>query len=269
MNSVLNSTVIENPSLWRLSMMVSHRGLDVWAVREVGEPQAVSVCLGADPAASDRASLIEEIIYSNPLLLKQFRKLDIVFDGGFTLVVPAGTSLEDIDAVFPDDEKNITLSTPIDSRNSLVFRIDRQTYNFFRRTFDYVSPTHSLAVLAKYFAHRSRLGNSGKLYLDLSEDSMNVLVFNHLGLSMASCFECKDINDAAYYALASAKTVSLDMKNDEIRVAGNPDRRARIMPLLRRFANNVMPAIFPASSVCNESSAQNAPFPLIVLPLCE
>ena len=269
MNGPLTNSMIDNAALWRLSLMLGADGIDVLARRVVGQPEILSARLKADPAARNHADAIEELIYSNPLLLQPFRKVDIVATGGFTLAVPTGACVDDIDAVFPPDDGAVSLTAPIDSRNELLFRLDRGMVNFLRRTFDAVEPTHALAVLGRYFSHRSRLGNSNKMYVDLGAADMNILVFSQLGLTMASTFTCPDIRDAAYYTLAAANTVALDMGADEIRIAGDADRRAELTPILRRFARNVMPAIFPASATVGDSSAMSAPFPLVILPLCE
>lgn len=268
-NLPLNTQLIDNPAHWRLSLMIAAEGIDAVAVRTVGEAAIVTGRLPFDPGASSRAAAVEEIVYSNPMLLMPFAKVDIVVDGGFTLVVPTGTSVDDVDSVIVPDEGMITLSVGLDSRNDLIFRIDRALNNFIGRTFYSARPTHSLAVLGDYFSHRSRMGNNGKMYLDVSERSMNVLIFNQYGLAMASSFDCADTNDAAYYALASAETAGFDFSNDEIRIAGNSERRAAMMPLLRRFARHVMPAIFPAAAYNGDAAAMKAPFPLIILPLCE
>lgn len=267
MNTPLNNSLIDNPALWRLSLMLSPEGIDVFARRDSGDEPPVSGRLAFDPAASSAAAAVEEVVYSNPMLLMAFRKVDIVVSGGFTLIVPPGTSTADIDAIFPAPDAAVTLTAPVDSRNEVMFRIDRGVHNFLQRTFDNAVPTHALAVLGNYFTYRSRLGNSSKMFVDLGPESMNVHVFNQLGLAMASCFNCPDINNAAYYALASADVAGLDFSADEIRIAGNADRRAAITPLLRRFARHVMPAIFPTGA--GDSAAMSAPFPLAILPLCE
>jgi hypothetical protein len=45
--------------------------------------------------------------------------------------------------------------------------------------------------------------------------------------------------------------------------------REAIMPELRRYINYVMPVIFPSAMFRAGREAMNAPFELIVLPLCE
>lgn len=269
MNTPLNSTLVDNPSLWRLSLLIGEKGIDAVARRQVGEPEHISAYIPFDSAAASVSSALEEAVYSNPLLLQPFAKTDIVISGGFTLVMPVDASLDDVDSIFPSSGESVSLSAPIDSRNKLIFRIDRGVANFLRRTFDNATPIHALAVLGQYFSHRSRLGNSSKMYADIGVSGMNILVYNPLGLAMANTFNCPSIKDAAYFALASANTADFDFTEDEIRVAGNAERRGELMTVLRKFARNVVPAIIPAGAVNGDSSLLAAPFTLLILPLCE
>lgn len=260
--------MIENPALWRLSLLVRRGSIDVLCRREIGEADSHYARIIADKSVTDPAAAVEELVYANPLLLQAFRRVDVLVSGGFSLVTEPGICVDDIDAIYPSESPAITLCSEIDSRTAVYFRLDKGVYNFLRRTFDTVEPCHTLAALGRYYTARSRMGNSGKMYVDLDDASMSVMVLNQFGVAMANCFECTDINDAAYYVLASANTAGFDFSVDEIRVSGHSDRRALIMPLLKKFARNVMPAIFPASAGVN-SSAIAAPLPLLILPLCE
>lgn len=269
MNAPLSSTLIANPSLWRLSLMISADSIDVLARREFGQPDVMSASLPFNPAATSPVVAIEELIYTNPMLLLPFRKVDIIINGGFTLIVSPDAPVDEIDAAFPPSEQSVTLTAPLDMRNMVLFRISQGLYNFLQRTFDSVRPTHSLSVLGSYFSCQSRLGNSSKVFIDLGAKDMNVLVFNQLGLAMASCFHCPETNDAVYYALASANTAGFDFSNDDIRIAGNVERRSAITPMLKRFARHVMPALFPVSALNGSTEVMSAPYPLIIAPLCE
>lgn len=268
--TTLNASLIDNPALWRLSIMLRADGIDVLLRRELGEAEVIHAHLDADPAVERTAHAVEELFYANPVLLKQFRKVDLVADGGFTLVVPVDTALSDIDGLFPDETAPAMLSADIDSADKLAFRLDRGLHNFLGRTFGEVAITHSLAVLSRYFLNRSRLGNSSKMFVDIEASTMNAFIFSQGRLAMASSYVCPDINDAAYFALAAANTAGFDFTDDEILIAGHAERRSLLMPVLRQFARNVMPAIFPSQAVGMDNGAtMSAPFTLAILPLCE
>lgn len=271
----LTKELVDDPSLWRLSLLIGDEGIDVLAHRVVGEAPLVWSRIGFDPAAATPAAAIEEAVYANPLLLAPFGKVDIVVRTRRALVVPAAVA-SDADAVEalvtlfpPGDGKFTPFTSPVDSRNSVVFLLDKGVANFLARTYDASAPRHVLSALGCFFTHKSRLGNSAKIYVNLEKETIDLLVFDNFGLAAANSFDCPDINDAAYYVLAVGRTAGLDPQTAEILLSGNPDRRSALTPLLRRFVNYVMPAIFPSAAYHGDPRALKASFPLIILPLCE
>ena len=269
MRNSLDTSIIDKPELWRLSLMISYDKIDILARSEVGEPHAVCETIEFDSSIAGIARAIEEIVYASPMLLLPYRKVDILVNGGFSLVVPSSSDIESLDKLFPSNDETITLENILNQDSKIVFRIDKPMYNFLSRTFDKSVPRHSLSVLANYFSNRSRLGNSGKMYIIIEEGHLNVLVYNRLGMAMANGFNYSDINDAAYFALASANTAGFDFTNDEILIAGNSKVRAEIAPLLARFSRNVMPAILPSNALPIAGLSSKTAFPLLILPLCE
>jgi len=273
--SPLTKDLIDDPTLWRLSLMVSDKAVDVLAHRIVGEASIVSARLNFDPAATSQAAAIEEVIYANPMLLQPFDKIDLAMATENFLIVPpevAGNqeSIEALAKIFkPGDGQFVPFTSDIDNRNSIVFLLDKGVANFIGRTYDSSVPIHPLSALGRYFSHKSRLGNSSKMFVELGHESMNVLVYDHLGLAAANSFNVTDPNDTAYFILAVGRTSGLDPQEAEILLAGDADRRAALTPLLRRFVNYVMPAVFPSAAYHGDPQALKAPFPLIILPLCE
>lgn len=274
-NNPLTKDLVDQPALWRLSLLIGDDALDVLAHRVVGEASLVSERITFDRAATSPAAALEEAVYANPLLLAPFGKTDIVVRTGDFFIVPPETAadheaVEALASVFPLGQgTKVPVASPIDSRNSAVMMLDKGIANFLGRTYDSAAPQHVLSPLGQYFTHKSRLGNSSKMYVDLGQESVDILVYDHLGLAAANSLKCGDINDAAYFILAIARTAGLDPQAAEILLSGDSDRRAALTPVLRRFVNYVMPAIFPSAAYRGDPKALKAPFALTILPLCE
>lgn len=271
--SPLNKDLIARPDLWRLSLGISDDALDVVARPVTGEGEMITarIATGAPMAAA-----LEEAVYANPLLLAQFGKVDVVVRTRSYVIVPPDVAGDDeavaaLSAVTGDgdDSASETFVSPVDKHNAIVARIDAKTANFLRRTFDTAVPVHHLSVLARYFAGRSVLGNTGKIYVALRDDSADVVAFNSLGLAAATTFASPVTADIAYYVLAVAKLSGHDVSSDEFLLAGDPARRADLTRELQRFAGYVMPAIFPTALLAAGRAAMSAPLELTVLPLCE
>ncbi len=273
--TTLTRDTIDDPALWCLSMMICSNTVEVVLRRIVGEPELLTATLVCD-ANLPQAAAIEELVYANPLLLAQFGKTDIVVRTDRFQIVPPEVAA-DADAVeamldlLPHPEgRPSTIISDIDSRNAMVAFVDHGVANFIARTFYLVKPIGHLTALGRYFEHQSRMGNSGKMYVNLSGNSLDIIAYNALGLTIANSFDCPSDDNAAYYILAAAKTSGFDFSADEIFISGSTERRAALMPRLRRFANYVMPTIFPSSAYCGDHhKALRAPFELIILPLCE
>ncbi|MDE6135730.1 MAG: DUF3822 family protein, partial [Muribaculaceae bacterium] len=127
--------------------------------------------------------------------------------------------------------------------------------------------------LLRYFSRKTLLGNTAKLYAHFnsgSARSVDILVFGPDGSpSMISSHPATSGTDAVYYILASAKACGLAFDSDEILICGDAAMRDAVMPTLRRYFNYVMPVIFPSAAFRAGREALKAPFPLIILPLCE
>ena len=273
MTTILSSSTISNPELWRLSLLIRKGSVDVLARRIIvgdNDDRAITASL---PYISDATNeSFKELFFSNPLLFERFGKVDVLLSRGFSVLQPLDSTISHIDTLFPQSvDSNLwhTLSDDIDSHTKIIFRAERSILNFIRRTFPGITPRHELSVLSKYFLHQSRLGNSHRVYVNICDNYLNVVITDNKGVCMASSFNFSNIDDAAYYVLASASTAGFNFSNDEIRVSGDSARRALLMPVLRRFARHVMPDIFPSSAIGDDSSVISSPLSLVVIPLCE
>lgn len=266
-SSPLTRELVKEPARWRLALSFSDSVLDVLATCAVGveEPVAASIALPA--VAASPAAALEEVVYANPLLLMPFGRTDVsVVTSRFHILPPAAAAKTDVldalDTLF-DHDHPVPFVSDIDTRNSLVAMVPRETSRFLRRTFDRAVIEGHLAVLARYFARRSRLGNSGKLFVNLRHDGrVDFFAFDATGLIAANSIVCPDDNDVIYYILAIAGATGLDLHGDELYISGDGARRGTILPELSRWAANVLPLIVPGSLLPGNV---NVPIELVVL----
>lgn len=263
----LTKDLVENPGLWRLSVMAGAGGMDVFARPVVGEGAAVAASIPFDPASASQAAAVEEAVYANPMLLLPFGKTDIVISDSRALIAPPGTDPGNIATLLRLEPSTVLRTAPIDSRNEVVFGVDSRLDNFIVRTFDTATVTHALAVLGRFYTLKGRRANSANMIVNLGERSADMLVYDHYGLVMARHFDDLDDDDAVYYILAIFREAGLDPETDELLVAGDSNRRLRLSPRLSRFLGLVLPAIFPASAFHGDANALKAPLPLSLLSL--
>ena len=242
--------------------MTGDKGISVFACPVVGEGSVISEYLPYDAAVSSRASAIEDVVYANPMLLLPFRKVDIVFDTVKTAVVPADVQPDNFGRMLNLGSEWVIREAPLDSREKLIYAVDRGVDNFVSRTYDMGSRHHVLELLNRYCMRKKQSLAAARMYVNIGTDTLDLLVYNRY-------VACTSADECVYRALAVFKQCGLDPDYDEIVVSGNSERRHHLMPELSRFVANVLPAIFPSAAYHGDSTAHKAPFPLVILPLCE
>lgn len=266
----LTRDLIDDPANYRLALMIAPDAIDVVLRRVVGEAEPITAHIALQQGV-DYASAVEEAVYANPLLPAQlFNRVDIILRPERFQILDAATAAdaEAVEAIVQLIHDDATPPAPVvcavNADFSVVALLPTQVARFLRRTFDQARLLSHLWPLASYFGRQSRQGNCDKLYAVIHGANLDVLAFTSAGLVAANSYRCPDINDAAYYVLALAKSLNLNLETDHIIVAGDSPLRASLLAVLRRFAANALPAIVPA-----DASAVNAPLHLQILPLCE
>lgn len=228
------------------------------------------------PGITDPTKAVEEAVYDAPLLLADFDRTDCVVDSGRYIILPSeGASPEVIEALgrelYPEEHESLEAVVnplaPLDC--TLVAWIPRELMHFLRRTFNNPPVHHHIAPLCRYFAAKSRMGNSGKMYANFRQGYVDLIAFGRRGLLVANSYRVRETTDILYYVMALRKEIGFDGEDDEMFVSGDPDVREIVLPQLREYIPNVMPVIFPSTALRGGEEALKAPFNLIVLPLCE
>ena len=217
---------------------------------------------------------LENAVYSYPFLLQNFRKTQILVQPEhFTFIPLPFASSRDNEIYFrfcfPESKDEILENNLSRCGSQLLFGIAPDVSDFLRRTFDRPQILHHLTPLCEYFYRKSRLGNNAKMYAHLQKGNLDLLCFNKEGLLLANTFRFRHINDAAYYILNAWQQLEYDQMNDELQLSGDKNLRNEITPLMREYITYVMPTIFPSHLFELGEETHEAPFDLVILPLCE
>ena len=276
---------IENPRLYRLALQVDTDALRAVVWSTVEDSTMLTFSIPLDPTLSGHKAL-EEAIYAAPVLLSDFAGVDIVIHTQAYMVVSA--DLDEDTLRIAADYCRLTLSDDAPASGDAIIHRDNirsigldvawaiaaDTDRFLARTFRNPKIHSHIALLMRYFGRKSILGNSGKVYAHFSgqgtSGSIDVIAFGTNGrLTCAFTHPAQAPTDSLYYIMAAMKYAGLDPRTDEVLLCGDAATRDIMMPLLRRYAAYVMPVIFPSAALRAGREAFNAPFPLVILPLCE
>ncbi|MCM1452298.1 MAG: DUF3822 family protein [Clostridium sp.] len=266
--------------MWRLSMEVHPACVDVVIYSPFEENSLICEKLDLDSALTPLAAF-EELIYENPLLLSDFRKVDMLIDTPKFTFLPVDCATDDacrmaVEKIWPQPSLSVR-SIPIPgTSDAMALGIDSGLASFISRTFLDTAPSHPIAALASYFSRISAQGNTGKIFAHLRQGAVDVIAFSpadaHGGASplrIACSYPAPAVDDIVYFILASAKRGGFNLDSDEILLCGDPGLREQASAKLRAFAKYVMPVIFPSEIFKAGKAALSAPFELVILPLCE
>lgn len=227
-------------------------------------------------AVSSLASLVktlEEVVYDNPLMLCDFRKVYILVDTLDYMMIPATTgateAVEMFMALHPEYDGSVELCDTSTRNAGMVYGIDRDLSGFLHRTFVGATIMPHILPLTRYFSSKPGRGNSRRMICNFRHSAMDIVVLDGNSMLQANTFTFGTPMDAVYYILASRSFHGLDPYGDELLLAGDQQVREEVTPVLRTYISRVMPAIFPPQMFRTGKEAMRAPFDMIVAPLCE
>lgn len=266
---------IENPSMWNLMLRLSREALHVVLYSIVEDNSLIYRRFDLDTAASASwVGAVQNVIYDNPMLLGDFRRVYCVVETrDYTLVPSQCESESDRRLLFDNAFPSSSLEPSVNGTGALnaivLSGIEPELRRFINRTYQRVTITSHIAALCRYAIVTGSHGNKVKMLANIRPDSLDVVVSDGHRLLMANTFSYSSPDDAVYYLLAVRRQLGLDAHTDEILMAGNQAKREILTPMLRNFVARVMPVIFPPRMFKAGRDAMLAPFDIITLPLCE
>lgn len=176
---------------------------------------------------------------------------------------------EALACAYPDADGDMALCRLPQCGAAIAYYTEPGVQAFLRRTFFGLSLMHELTPLCEYHCRRARQGTVRRLTAHLRPGRMSVCLCAPSGLLMACTYAPRTPGEAAYYLLHIVQSYGLDVMADELQLTGDKTLRDALLPILRKYVNFVMPAIFPPEALRIGHDAVRAPLPLILLALCQ
>ena len=275
---MMETTVTDNPRLWRLNMLVEGNTLHAVMTSTVADSSLIYRRLPLDSSLPLHKAL-EETVYANPELLADFGKINILSDTASYTLVPDdydgdAADIADITQIGRGNDIDIAVNAdPSASGAKVIWTMPQDAQLFLARTFRNAPMRHTMTVLLTYLQRRGALSNRAKVFAHLRDGvphRADIIAYDAAGqLRTATSKVWENDNDILYYTLAASRTASFDVETDELLLLGDNVLRHSVTPLLSRYVRHVMPMIFPSAALRAGKEAFIAPFPLIILPLCE
>lgn len=150
---------------------------------------------------------LKEMLTDTETLRYPYKRVNILYDSPrFTPVPLELFEDEQMDTVFyhnfPKGNNEIVLCNVLGRSNVVIlFAIDKHTHLLLTEHFPTARYFSTASPLTEYFARKSRLGNSRKLYTHIREQQMEVFCFDKGNLLLINSFPCKQTTDHVYYLL--------------------------------------------------------------------
>ncbi|MBQ1724244.1 MAG: DUF3822 family protein [Muribaculaceae bacterium] len=277
MSSLSNSTSdlhLSQPELWQFYLALMPRSIDFILYAPSQDDSLVVRSLALDNSGGDYLKAVENVVYDNPVLLNDFHSVRVLIDAPhFVIVPPTVSDNDDLDALlriaYPDAQGEAMLCRLPHCGMGIVSEVPQGVLPFVQRTFNNPPVVHHLYPLCEHFERLNAHSSIARMFVNLSPHRMDLVVYRQGRLELANTFNYRSMDDAAYFILHAYDSLKMNRLSDEIQLSGDRDVREQLTPLLRRFINYVMPAIYPAAALRLGHDAMKAPFDLIMLALCE
>ncbi|MDE6099001.1 MAG: DUF3822 family protein [Muribaculaceae bacterium] len=236
-----------------LALEISHSGISVLVPGCDAESTAIYAEIALGKNHLQQVKAVEEAVYSNPMLLADFRSVSVLIRRSDTLPVPQGfgawTTVGQGDESIGEGIASLGIE--------MAGYCDEELLKFLRRSFNnpYIG-TH-MSRLCAYFGRLSRRSNRQRAYVQYLGHSVDVLVFSKQQLLLAASYPVSGVSDALYYVLAACETAGFSRTEGEMMLAAPTECREQLQSLLRNYVNYVMPLIIPAD-LCRQAPLELA-----------
>lgn len=275
----LTRDLIEKPELWRLAMRADAGMLHVLLTSSLplGTPgvtdNLIYRAIRLDASATSPLAALEEAIYANELLLNDYARVDWLTGSEHLIIVPPEGNPEQYSVIYHEtfsasdcESQTEPAIYPTAAVNaSALWSIDRKEEAFLRRTFAGLQISPALGVLINYVITAAQRGNSRRMYVNFREKSIDVIVTDRTRLLQAVTLECASGSDAAYYVMACRRQLGLSDASEPVIMSGESPLREECGSIVRRFVQQVLPAIFPSDMLKAGRDSVSAPFELIAV----
>lgn len=197
---------------------------------------------------------LQEAFGRKAWLKHPFRRVNVlVSDKRFTFMPLEFFQEELAETVFYHNHprrNNETVLYNIRQRSNLavLFALDQNAHNFLRQQYPNVYFYAQASPLTDFFATKSRLGNSRKMYVHIRREALDVFCFEYGRLLLGNSLQCSVTADRLYYLLYLWKTLGFDQERDEMHLTGFLEDKEQLLPELQKFIRQVF-IMNPASNL--------------------
>ena len=274
LSNITSDIHLSHPEQWSLELSLLPAAINFILHNRLQADSLIVRSIKLDTTSGDYLKAVENAVYDNPVLLEDYARVQVaVYSPHFVLLPPTVTTDDDTEALlhaaYADSEGEAMLTALPHCGLSIVSEVANGLQSFLQRTFNTPVVCHHLFPLCEHYEQLNAHATISRMFVNLNEHSMDMVVYRKGRLEIANTYNFRTVDDAVYFVLAAYEACGMDRMTDEIQLTGSRTLREQLTPVLRRYINYVMPAIYPAAALKLGHDAMQAPFDLIMLALCE
>lgn len=207
--SALEASMIQQPELWRLTMLLRDDSIEVAIIPPVESEDVIYRSLMFDPGRPVLRSL-EDIIYGNPLLLSDFKRVECIIDTDASLIAPAEVSPADYElllqhATGTDADAMVVNASPTGTDTAVALSsLEADTRAFLTRTFFNIRFDSSIAVLCRHFASMNPDAATGHaIMVAFRSGRIDIVALEQGRLLTANTIVTGNDSDSAFFIAAT------------------------------------------------------------------
>lgn len=278
-SATLEKDSIQQPELWKLALAIGSDRIDVGLYPPLAREEIMWRSFTFDPTAPTPLRAVEDIIYDNPLLFSDFKRVDCIINNVAAIPLPKGISVETAYNIYTQatacGEESISeneiefFDAGVDNAQIALIQ-QRDIRAFLLRTFYNARFDSAIASLCRYFAQKADAPKGPAIYAPINGNRLTLIALDGRRLLMANEFKFEKEIDAVYYILAVTRQLGLDPTNTPVFVSpGMPDAPEALLTILTQYMPLTEPIPFPTLRYRASKSTLQAPLSLTIRPLCE
>ena len=229
---------------YTLSIRLCTDGFSFSIYNPIHDDSTSTIEKGVDSSLSMTANL-KAAFHESDFLHHPYKRVNIMMAGKrFTVVPLEWFDEEQAELLFyynhPKQENEVVLYNKLEKNNIVViFGMDKSAYAFLNEQYPDARFYAQATPLIDYFSVKSRLGNSKKMYISVSQEAIALYAFERGHLLLANTFEWMTTTDQIYYVLLAWKQLKFDQERDEFHLTGVLPEKESLMSELKKYISQV------------------------------
>tara|TARA_Y100001935_G_scaffold251071_1_gene252280 strand:- start:549 stop:1298 length:750 start_codon:yes stop_codon:yes gene_type:complete len=167
-------------------------------------------------------------------------KIELIFFSSIPSIVPSKLFDEKLSNRYLETntsiKENIQHELSMDKKIAIVYSYDKLFINILNKKNIKYSIINYFTVLYNYLFEKDKISDGLSLYINLNEDSFDILIFNSKEFIYFNSFDIKDKNEFLYYLFFVIKNYEISNEKDKIIFLGRYEQYSEYYEIANKYS---------------------------------